>query len=144
MPKIPSWLVEIASGFLTVALALLIVAFAWPNWPELPLYPLAIPLSLALSEFYERVFDRNGYSAQDIAERARGIALAWLLIALYGLFLAPEVRSPPDYRGPTDRVASFSIDARGLTDQNSDISLRTANSPPSPQVPYGVPLVRVR
>ncbi len=64
-----SWVIELASGALTVVLVLLIALLARFWWG------LAIAAT-GFSLFYEREEDPNGFSWTDVAQRSVGIILA--------------------------------------------------------------------
>jgi hypothetical protein len=73
---LPSWLTELASGCVTVTLALVCVWLCQWWWGLLI-------VATALSVIYERFIDRNGWDWDDIKDRQYGIILAvylWVIL----------------------------------------------------------------
>jgi len=85
--RLPSWLNELLSGFLCVALAwLLLILLGWLVSLAGIIVDLRVatfPLAFVLSEAYEHWFDPWGYSSQDVVERVRGVVvlmIAWAVM----------------------------------------------------------------
>lgn len=73
--RLPSWLNELLSGFLCVALAHGLTSL-------IGIRALTFPLAFALSEGYEHLLDPWGWNPQDVVERVRGIVLIMVIVAL--------------------------------------------------------------
>lgn len=69
----PSWLVELLSGLLVIAVLAGLEALPW--WLRVSL------LALTASLVYERYVDRNGFQWRDVGQRAVGLAVGLLLWA---------------------------------------------------------------
>jgi hypothetical protein len=74
----PSWLTELLSGLVTVALAVLLF-WAWARVPYLAAILLG---ATGLSFGYEKWLDPNGWSMRDVAQREIGIVAGILVMAL--------------------------------------------------------------
>lgn len=72
--RLPSWLNELLSGFLCVALAYGLLALLG-RLLAVDMRAGTFPLALVLSEVYEHAMDPWGYNPQDVVERVRGIGL---------------------------------------------------------------------
>lgn len=80
LDRIPSWLVELASGLLFVAGAVATLSLAASH------HALAVcVLATAGSFLYETKLDANGFSWRDIAQRQAGILAGLLVLLLFHL-----------------------------------------------------------
>lgn len=83
--RLPSWLNELLSGFLCVA-----IAYGGLSLTGMLLHTehrgvLTFPVAFLLSEFYEHTMDPWGYNPQDVVERSRGIVLVMLAVTIRGM-----------------------------------------------------------